>query len=173
MSKSSNKTGRQLLILRHGKSDWDADVSDFLRPLKKRGVDAAQKIGQWLLEQGLVPDTIISSPANRAYSTASEVADILGINEIQEDEGIYGANLSKLLDILSGIPEESERVMIVGHNPGLESLLVHLAEVPEHHHKDWKLLTTGTVAILNMPDDWDQLDEECAQLVDLIRGRDL
>lgn len=159
--------------MRHGKSDWDVGVSDFDRPLKRRGIQAAQKVGQWLLEHSLVPNMIISSPATRAITTASEVAGILGISEIVEDEDMYGAGLSELLAMLSDVSDEYARLMIVGHNPGLESLLVHLAVVPDHHYKNWKLLTTGTAAVLNMPDDWDQLDRGCAELVDLIRGRDL
>jgi len=82
---------RQLLILRHGKSDWAVDVDDFYRPLKKRGVESAQKIGHWLSGQSLFPDIIISSPARRALATANEVADIVGISEIVQDERIYEA----------------------------------------------------------------------------------
>lgn len=171
--KNKQSQGRQLLILRHGKSSWDTEETDFDRPLIKRGIEAAQKIGHWLVNEDLLPDLVISSPATRAIATATEVASITGVSEITKDERIYEATVAELLQILPGIPEAYERPLIVGHNPGLEGLLLYLSTVPEYLYKDWKLLTTGTIAVLNMPDNWKQLDEECAQLVDLIRGRTL
>ena len=170
---SKNNAHRQLLILRHGKSDWNAAVEDFYRPLKKRGVESAQKIGHWLNSQQLHPDIIISSPATRALVTANEVAVIIGASEVIQDERIYEASLRQLLEVLSDIHTEYKRPMLVGHNPGFESLLLHLSTVDDRFYQDWKLLTTGTVAVLNMPDDWQQLDKHCAQLLDLVRGRSL
>ena len=164
---------RQLLILRHGKSDWATHTDDFHRPLKKRGVDAAQNIGRWLLDHSLLPDCIISSPATRAISTAYEVADAIGLSEITQDDRIYEASLSELLEVLSDIPAENRSVLIAGHNPGFENLLLYLAEVAEHFYKDWKLLTTGTLAVLTMPENWQALESKCAKLEHLIRGKDL
>lgn len=65
---------RELLLLRHAKSDWDSDVaSDFERPLAKRGKNDAPKVGSWLYREGLVPDHVVSSPATRARQTAIKV----------------------------------------------------------------------------------------------------
>jgi len=61
----------------------------------------------------------------------------------------------------------------VVHNPGFEELLLYLAPIDDRFYKSGKLLTTGTVAVLNLPDDWQQLDKHCAQLIDLVRGRSL
>lgn len=57
---------KQLLIMRHAKSDWSVNTSDFKRPLKLRGKSAAQHMGIWLLQNNLLPDYILSSPAERA-----------------------------------------------------------------------------------------------------------
>lgn len=65
---------RELLLLRHGKSDWDTDTDDFNRPLKDRGKRGAQRVGVWLLRQGLLPDLVIASPAERALVTAENAA---------------------------------------------------------------------------------------------------
>ena len=173
MSKTTKNKSRQLLILRHGKSDWGTGEDDFNRPLKKRGVESAREIGHWLNKQLLTPDIIISSPARRALATGNEVAEIVGVSEIIQDERIYGASIGELLDVLSGIPATYKIPLIVGHNPGFEDLLLYLASVDNHFYKDWKLLTTGTIAVLNMPDDWQQLNKHCAQLIYLVRGKDV
>ena len=68
-------TKRELILMRHGKSDWSKPLSDYKRPIKKRGYREAESIGRWLKEQGLLPDLIISSPAVRARETAQTVAD--------------------------------------------------------------------------------------------------
>lgn len=172
-NKVNPNNGRQLLILRHGKSSWEVDVNDYYRPLKQRGIDAAQKIGLWLQNTALIPDIIISSPATRAMATATEVEKVIDVPEIRQDERIYGETVAQLLEVLSEIPEGYERPLIVGHNPGIEGLLLYLASVSDQYYQDWKLMTTGTLAILTMPKNWLQLDEQCAQLVDLVRGRDL
>ena len=66
---------RELLILRHGKSDWEAGTDDFHRPLKDRGKRGAQRVGVWLLQQGLLPDHVVSSPAERAIVTAEKACN--------------------------------------------------------------------------------------------------
>lgn len=173
MAKNSEHAKRQLIIMRHGKSDWDADVEDFYRPLKKRGVESAQKIGHWLNDQQLISDIIIASPATRALATSEHVAAAIGMTDIEQDARIYAASLSQLLSVLADIPTEYRRPMIVGHNPGFEELLLHLSKVDDRFYKGYKLMTTATIAVLNMPDDWQQLSHHCAQLLNLVRGRSL
>ncbi len=171
MNKANSYQGRQLLLLRHGKSSWNTDVTDFYRPLKNRGKEAAQQIGDWLHNEMLVPDLILSSSATRAIATANEVANMTGVTEITEVDDIYQSTVEGLLRILSNIPEQHNRTLIVGHNPGLEGLLLYLTTVSEQYYQEGKLLPTGTIAVLNMPNNWNQLEQECAQLVDLVRGR--
>lgn len=165
---------KQLLILRHGKSDWSVSVDDFNRPLKKRGIKAAKKVGNWLANsRASKPDLVISSPAERALATAQITAEMAGIKDIKIDERIYEASLDDLIGILAELPEDVCCPMIVGHNPGLEELLLYLAEVPKHYYKDWKLLTTGTLVIVKIQTPWNELQEKSAKFKNLIRGRDL
>ena len=162
---------RELLLLRHGKSDWSVGVDDFYRPLKDRGKRAAQRIGVWLAQQKLVPDLIVSSPAERALVTAEKTCKAMGngAQDIQQEERIYEAGLSDLLKVLADCPADAGRVMLVGHNPGLEELLEWLVidsvPVPE----DGKLLPTATLARLQMPADWGALIAGCAQLHSITR----
>jgi len=166
---------RELLILRHGKSDWSAETDDYDRPLKKRGKQGAQLIAGWLNDQALVPDHVVSSPANRAIDTARRVLTALEMStaDIQTDERIYEASLEELLEALADCPPETRRVLIVGHNPGLEDLLLHLVPTPPMLPEDGKLLPTATVACLTMPDEWTTLAPGSARLLHLIRPASL
>ncbi|QKQ26825.1 SixA phosphatase family protein [Candidatus Reidiella endopervernicosa] len=90
----------ELLLLRHGKSDWRVSSSDFNRPLKKRGRRGATRIGQWLRDHDLIPDLIIASPAVRADATARRCAAAMGLKTsvVVNDGRLYLADLNTLLD---------------------------------------------------------------------------
>lgn len=162
---------RELLLLRHGKSDWDSGVEDFHRPLKKRGRLAAQCIGLWLQEQQLFPDYILSSPAERAFATAKKVCKTLALNagQIQQDGRLYAASREQLLAVLQETPRFVQRLLLVGHNPGLEELLNYLADLPLPPHADDKLLPTAALARLSFDADWARLEAHCATVLSLVR----
>jgi len=165
---------RELLILRHAKSDWGTDASsDFARPLAKRGKKDAPRVGEWLYREGLVPDLVISSPAERARQTAVEVCKAMDVKKkrIQWESEIYAADVPELLRVLSRCSGDVRTVLLVGHNPGLEDLLCHLAGDEVEEPVDGKLLPTATLARLEMPDDWSALDSGCAQLLAITRPR--
>lgn len=166
---------RELLILRHGKSDWNANTDDFHRPLKKRGKRGAQRIASWLKDQGLVPDHIVSSPAVRALATALKACEAMGLggDRVRRDPRIYLATHQELLEVLSACPPEAERVMLVGHNPGLEELLEFLADRPPPASDDGKMLPTAALARMAMPEAWRSLGAGCATVLDLVRPASL
>ena len=157
---------RELLLLRHGKSDRDTGVDDFHRPLKDRGKRDAQRIGVWLARQKILPGHIVASPAERALVTAQKACKAMGCGDqrVQRDERIYAAGLDALLAVLADCPDDADRVMLVGHNPGLEELLVYLAGREVQLPKDGKLLPTAALARLQMPADWRALIPGCARL---------
>lgn len=157
---------RELLLLRHGKSDWSSGVDDFHRPLKDRGKRAAQRMGVWIAQQQIMPDAIVTSPAERALVSAEKACKAMGNGDqgLIKDERIYGAGLDELLEVLADSPPDAGRVMLVGHNPGLEELLMWLANETVVTPEDGKLLPTATLARLRMPADWGALVAGCAQL---------
>ena len=164
---------RELLILRHAKSSWDSDAdSDFDRPLAKRGKKDAPRVGAWLYREGLVPDLVVSSPAERAKQTALKVCESMEFKKkkVLWDKDIYAAGLNELLAVLARCPADAVTVLLVGHNPGLEELLAYLVggevDVPD----DGKLLPTATLARLEMPRDWSGLENGCADLVGITRA---
>lgn len=124
---------KTLLILRHAKSSRDnPDWDDFERPLKKRGKRDAPRMGQLLRDENLVPDLIISSPAERAKRTAIAAAEAAGyVGEIQYEQELYFGELGAWIEILQSVPPGCSSVMLVGHNPGLEILISRLTDHEE------------------------------------------
>jgi phosphohistidine phosphatase len=166
---------RTLLLLRHGKSDWSTGADDFDRPLKKRGVKSALKIGNWLNDNKLAPDYIITSPAKRASQTARIISKCADIKKkaIDKDEHIYLASPEALLYVLENLPQQAKRVLLVGHNPGLEQLLYFLVNGQLEIPADGKILPTAALAVVEMPDKWMKLKNGSAKLTELIRPREL
>ena len=116
---------KTLLLLRHAKSSWkEQEVRDFDRPLNQRGLKAAPSMGRLIKKRKLQPDLVLSSPAERARQTTQLVIEAAGLKtELRYDERIYEATVVRLFDIVTQVDDESNLVMIVGHNPGLEELL--------------------------------------------------
>jgi phosphohistidine phosphatase len=162
---------RELLIFRHGKSDRSVRSDAYHRPLKDRGKRDAQRAGVWLARQGLVPDHVISSPAERALVSAQKACKAMGLyaGQISRDTRLYTADLNSLLGVLGECSDSSRRVMLVGHNPGLEGLLSYLSDVELPVADNGKRLPTAAIARLIMPEQWTELSEGCASLIALMR----
>ncbi len=165
----------ELLLLRHGKSDWSSSASDIDRPLKERGKRDAKRVGSWLRAHGLVPDYIIASTARRARGTARKAAGKMGLDRdsVIQDERIYAASVQTLMTILQDCPDSARRVMLVGHNPGLEDLVRHLVKDKMEMPADGKLIPTAALARLIIPGDWCDLEAKCATLDSIIRPAEL
>lgn len=166
---------RELILMRHAKSDWPEGVADFNRPLKKRGRKAAQTQGEWLLANHYQPEWIVASPAQRARETAEKVCKGLGLKKreaIHYDDRIYEASVAALKTVLTDCPMLARRVLLIGHNPGLDELLLDLA-ADAAPAADGKLFATATLARLSLPDDWHRLAPKSAQLLELRRASSL
>jgi phosphohistidine phosphatase len=146
---------KTLLILRHAKSSWKhTELSDHDRPLKKRGERAAPRMGELLVEEDLVPQLIISSTAKRALKTTELIAEACQYDgEVQPEPDLYGAGARAYIRILREVPDVCQRVMVVGHNPGLEVLLEVLTG-----EAVW--LPTAALAHIELPIDmWAEIRE--------------
>jgi phosphohistidine phosphatase len=165
---------RELWLLRHGKAERFDSSEDYDRALKKRGKRDAKRMGAWLKEGQLLPDVVISSPANRAITTAKIVCDVIGIDHqlIQQEKRLYDEGLVRVKSVLADCPATFSRVLLVGHNPELEDLLTYLLKdtnLPEVQ----KLLPTTALARLVLPDDWTQLNQGCAELLSITYPKSL
>lgn len=164
-----------LILMRHAKSGWPDDGRpDFDRPLAPRGEKDAPRMGKWLRRHGLVPDLVVSSPALRARETARRVADKLRIPamRIVFDERLYEATLRRLRDVITTHGADSSMLLLVGHNPGFEELLVHLAATPPPRDERGRLMTTAAVAVLDFKGAIDN-GRGTATLRELVRPREL
>ncbi len=159
---------KQLLLMRHGKSDWQAGVADFERPLNKRGVKAASFMGKFCLEKKLVPDLIYSSPANRAKTTAKLFAESSKYSaDIEYCESFYFGYKTELLDKLKSTPDSVQRLLIVGHNPTWSELVSHFSGI-------YVEMTTANIAVLELKiESWANLECETCRLLQLYKPRDL
>ena len=144
---------KTLLVLRHAKSSWDqAGLDDHARPLNSRGERDAPRMGRLIRAEGLTPDLIISSDAARARATAEAMAAAADYpGTILLEPRLYHATSAEILNVLrTTIDEDVARVMIVGHNPGLEELVARLTSVRE-------TLPTAALAQIELEiDDWSE-----------------
>lgn len=156
--------------MRHAKSSRkDNDITDHERPLNKRGKLAAPRMGRLLKEEGLVPDLILSSSAKRARLTAEAVADQSGYEgNVRVSTDLYATGPGAFIRTLQFIADDPDRVLVVGHNPGLEELLEVLT-------RQVKTLPTASLVQVDLPiDSWKELTEETqGELVFIWKPREL
>ena len=161
----------ELLIMRHGESDWHRGEDDFARTLTEWGQRDVRRVGEWLLAEGRLPERIISSPAQRALDTTSLVC--VGMDQpgrrFEHDERIYEAKVSQLLAVLADCPSDCGRLLLVGHNPGLEGLLAYLAGADAVQAQGGGM-SPGALARLELPGSWQPLAGE-ATLLSIRRPR--
>ena len=134
---------KTLYLLRHAKSSWkDISLSDFDRPLNKRGKHDAPFMAEKMRAKGIRPQLILSSPAKRAKKTAKTFSDILEV-ELHLDKKLYEGNISEMLEIIEHLFEHHDEVMIVAHNPELTMINDILS-----NKEIFNIPTTGIVAIV-------------------------
>ncbi len=162
---------KTLLLMRHAKSSFkDGELPDFERPLSKRGEKEAPRMGKLLKDKDLTPDLILCSTAQRASQTAELVADKCKYErEIVFVQDFYLGEPEAYLNALRDLnDEDNDTVLVIGHNPGLESLLQLLTDKVES-------LPTSAIAHLEVPiRTWKALDTDIiASLKHLWLPRDL
>lgn len=126
---------KTLYLVRHAKSSRDdAALPDRDRPLEPRGERDATKMGNRWSHQHERPDLILSSPATRALATAQLIAERFNykVGNIVVDDRLYAATRDTLTAVIEGLGDTLERVMLVGHNPGLTALARHFSSEIAH-----------------------------------------
>ena len=117
---------KNLFLTRHAKSSWgNPGLADIDRPLNERGKKAAPFMGKLIVDKGEKPDLLISSPANRALSTAKAFGGAMGLveNDIIIDRTIYGAGAQQLLELVQDQDDLYKSIMLFGHNPTFTSFV--------------------------------------------------
>ena len=161
---------KTLLLLRHAKSSWkQPELADHDRPLNKRGKQTAPHMGALLQDEDLIPDLIVCSSAVRAHTTALLVAKACTYTgEIHQTRTLYLAEPADYVEVLRQVAENHTRVLVVGHNPGLEALIEELVD-------EAMVMPTAALVYLELSlKRWKDLDTntEC-KLVNMWQPRDL
>ena len=170
---------KTIYLARHAKSSWNSvAVNDFDRPLNIRGEADAVKMGEELKRLDWLPEKIIASPAIRAKQTCKAYCEILDypVANVEWNSEIYAAHTITLLQLLLSLNESINSVMLIGHNPAMEDLLVHLcgySKVSEQQQKDGKIFTTANVAKLSTNVEWKDLVMDEMSLYKMLRPKEI
>ena len=170
---------KKLSLLRHAKSSWDDPVErDFDRPLNGRGHRAARRMGEWLKDNALVFDHVIASPALRIKQTLEGVEAGLDARlKPVFDKRIYMASAASLFELVQETPDDVGHLLLIGHNPGLEDLLLLATEgdMSTLRGEAETKYPTATFATIELPIvGWAGAEERIAgRLTAFVRPRDL
>ncbi len=167
---------KTLTLLRHAKSGWDDPVArDFDRPLNPKGQRAAAMMGRHLRAEGLVFDHVLASPAVRVVETLAQVATGYGSDLAPHwDQRLYLASAATLLDLVHELPAGADSVLVSGHNPGLEELVLLLAAENDLRLSVEQKYPTATLAEMRFDvADWGDVKPGRGELVHFTRPRDL
>ncbi len=154
---------KRLTLLRHAKSSWDdVRLDDHDRPLSKRGLRDAPRMGERLARHGLEPDLLLTSSARRARQTAEliEPAFRHARAQLVIEPAIYLASPGDLLAMLAAVDDAIDELILIGHNPGLTVLANML--LPELALDN--LPTAGAVAVDCDTPGWSTIDSAAFRL---------
>lgn len=167
-----------LSILRHAKSSWDDSAArDIDRPLNGRGRAAAERMGRELKQRGVAFDHVLASPAARVRETLDLLSGGYGdLPPARFDDSLYGASEQRLLEMIQALPGEVRTPLIVGHNPGLHSLVLALTSDDEQGFRRLiapEFPTAAFAAIKWSVEEWNEVGPGTGQLRSLILPREL
>ncbi len=146
---------KTLILVRHAKSSWDyPHLSDFDRPLNKRGKRDTPRMADYLVKQGIQAEHFVSSPAKRAIVTAKTIWDQqLSMHSIIEDQRLYHASSSEILSVVREQETGVTTMMIFGHNPGFTDCANRLASTSIDN-----IPTCGVVGIRFEVNSWNEVN---------------
>lgn len=152
------REGRTLVLVRHAKSDWSGSHPDRARPLAPRGRRQAPEAGRWIGVNIEHLDLAVVSPAVRAQRTWELVAAELDGSQAERfEDRVYAASADELLDVVRELPDNLGVVALVGHNPGLEELVLLLTG-------EAVAMKTSAVAVIDLPGRWSSAGDSPAKL---------
>jgi phosphohistidine phosphatase len=168
---------KALYLLRHAKSSWDDPyLPDHDRPLAPRGRRAARKLGDHLRRAGIAPALVLCSTARRAAETLDAILPALeGTPDVRLEEDLYLASTEELVHRLHEIPPPVPSVLLIGHNPSIQSAALVLARGDDHtliaRLRD--KMATGALATLELDGEWSTAAPSTARLVSFVVPREL
>lgn len=162
-----------IYLLRHAEPDpWSPLGNDFSRPLNSSGKQHAGLLADWVSEHLEPPDTILCSPSKRTRETLAPILSKWSrlLSSTEYVESMYGASLNLLRTLAEDAFSYSERVLMVGHNPGVSLFLENL--LPTNKAADMRLMATGTIAVVKFNNDFKR-EAQTGELLHLLERKDL
>lgn len=148
---------KHLWILRHATAEYaHFEKKDFDRNLTTQGLQQAAEVGTWLQQHNVKLDSIIASPAVRTTQTAHAVCQKVGFdtNKIQFSKNIYEASVDDLVAVVLEFPQDVSQILLVGHNPGLETL----AQMCSQAHQAQRIfMRPASLVHMVFPQSWDDI----------------
>lgn len=166
---------RRLYLLRHAKSSWThPELADHDRPLAGRGRRAAAAMAHHMAEQRIVPELVLCSTARRTRETYERIEAALAGAPVRYEHRLYEASAEDLLERVRAVPDESNSVLLIGHNPAIEQLALQLARPsPERDDLQSKFPTAALATLELTGSHWHDLQPGCTTLIAYVRPRDL
>ena len=169
---------RQLLLLRHAKSNWDDPaLADFDRPLSGRGLKTAPLVGRQLAKRGWLPDLALVSPALRTRDTWRLVAAQWPVSEpVEFADALYSATAADILTQVQHAGASTRCLLVIGHNPGLEEFARRLAGAGSDAAAINRLsrkFPTAALARFVVDGDWTDVAFSAGRLTHFLRPKDL
>lgn len=147
------------MLVRHAKSGWDIpDLTDFERPLNLRGEETAPEMAIRLVKKELVPQYMVSSPAERAKATANIFAETFNAAEPEYNRAIYEASYTTLLSVVNSLPDAYDFIALFGHNPGISELVYYLTG------QMYDMPTCAVIVISFDADQWQLLSKDTSTI---------
>lgn len=169
---------KRISVLRHAKSSYDdPKLDDFDRPLSDRGWKAGKRMGREFGDRGISFDLILASSAVRVRETIDAVEQSFDLPQpIRFEPGLYLAEWTEILEFIRALPETVHSPLLIGHNPGLEQLLLALSSGDEHGLRNRiaeKYPTAAFASVELAEGPWKDTESGTGRISQLILPRDL
>lgn len=163
----------KLIVTRHAKSSWHfPDLGDHERPLTKRGRRSCELIGNWLAQNGHIPETVLCSTSKRTTQTWQRMSRYFATPiDVRLESQLYHGGSAAILDVLSTVDQGC--ALVLGHNPGMAFFADSVLQtIPSH--ADFSRFPTAATMICDVPiSDWSILSFGSGDLIDFVVPRDL
>lgn len=162
---------KRLFLLRHAKSSWDdPQMADRDRPLNARGMRDAPRMAAYMRAKGYVPDMALCSPSNRTRQTLDAITSVIGNFPISYPEALYLGEAGALRAALTGVDDKVKALLLVGHNPGMGTLVSQLTDFEslDEAHQVSRFPTAALAVFEAKTKHWADLKEGRLKLVDFM-----
>ena len=166
---------KRLYLLRHAKSDWgEPGLPDHDRALAPRGRKAAPLVASYMASNDMQPSFVLVSSALRALQTFESFKEVAAGATVKIEPAVYGAGADDLISLIRAVPAEHDSVMLVGHNPTMQDLVLTLATGGPGLDAVHAKFPTAALAVLDANvDGWTEVGPQTATLIDFVTPKTL